>query len=282
MLEDMNKPTVFPIRGSHSVKNVVFVCELASHLAPSDLEKIVSVYERDAKLKAFLPVKVEQRGAVSIMIQSGNGPVPTAKPNNDLVGLGFNRIAPDGSAEWALNLAPNAVIVACHQYNRWVDAVGTVLPVLRQVLEVSPHIGVSTIGLQYLDEWNIAAAEGEPIAPLLFNPAAQYIPQRLMGQSGAWHNHCGYFDTSDAALPRVLVNVNVNVNADPVTGRYTAALNHAQRSFQLEPLFIGGDVEAFSAKIEQQFTSLHQRNKQLLGEVLSEAVQNQISLFAAP
>jgi uncharacterized protein (TIGR04255 family) len=277
----MNQPTVFPVRGNHSVKNVVFVCELASNLGASDLERIAAFYEQDAKLKAFLPVKIEQRGAVSITIQGGNMPVPAAKSSNDLVGLGFNRIAPDGTPEWALSLAPNAVIVACHRYECWDDAIAIVLPLLTQVLGLSPHIGVATIGLQYLDEWSIAAAEGEPIAPLLFNAGGRYIPQRMMEQQGAWHNHCGYFDTSDAELPRALVNVNVNVNADPATRRFTAALNHAQRSFQNEPLFIRENGDEFRAKIAAQFASMHQRNKQLLGEVLSESVQAQISLFPA-
>ncbi|HDR9054746.1 TPA: TIGR04255 family protein [Burkholderia vietnamiensis] len=282
MLKNMTRPTVLPVRGNHSVKNVVFVCEFASNLTSADLEKILAQYQGDSDLKSLLPVKVEQRGAISITFQAGvvGQHSPVQQESNDLVGLAFNRMAPDGGLDWGLNIQPNAVLVSCHRYDRWAPAAETAIPLLQRILGLAPHVGIATMALQYTDEWTIASAETVPIGPLLFRPNNGYIAERLMAQAGAWHCHTGWFEPSGEALPRNLANVNVNVNAQPVTNQSTVMLNHAQRAFQVEPIFLQVDETAARGKLEAQFLAMHVKNKQLLKDVLVEAVQEQIKLFA--
>lgn len=279
----MTRPTVFPVRGNHSVKNVVFVCELASNLTSVDLEKIVAQYQGDNDLRTLLPVKVEQRGAISITLQAGltANHSSVQQKTNDLVGLAFNRMGPDGGVEWSLNIQPNALLVACHRYDRWAQAAETAIPLLQRVLRLAPHVGVATVALQYTDEWTIAATETVPIGSLLFRPNNGYIAERLMAQIGAWHCHSGWFESSTGSLPRNLANVNVNVNVQPVTNQSTVTLNHAQRGFQAEPIFLQVDETAARDMLEEQFLAMHAKNKQVLKDVLVEAVQEQIKLFAA-
>ncbi|CAE6855427.1 hypothetical protein R75461_07683 [Paraburkholderia nemoris] len=273
-------PTVFPVRGNHSVKSVVFVCEVASNFGPSDFGKVLAFYEKSQHLKEFFPVKAEQRGALSIQLQAGQGKPPEVSTTNDLTGLSFSRWAPDGSQDWVLNVQPNAILVACNRYERWAPSLEVALPLLVDVLSESPQVGVGVIGLQYLDEWTFVAGKDEPAGPLIFaSDGGGLLGSRVMRETGSWHNNSGWFENGSDGLDKVLANVNVTVNLDEATRKFTASVGHVQRSFCQPPVFALADKEVMSKALTLQFQSLHTRNKELLRAILTQEAQNQISLF---
>lgn len=271
----MTIPTLFPARGNHSVKSVAFVCEFASNLSSSELETLLKRYESTPELKNSFPFKAEQRAALQSVQATATGGDPATAPSAALIGLMFSRWAPDGTQDWVVNIQQNAAVVICNRYERWRPSSELAVPLLIDLLAELPHIGVGVVGLQYLDEWTFLAGKDQPAAPLIFEDGAGILGSRVMRETGSWHNNSGWFEEDPERSRKVLVNVNVAVNFDEPTLRFTTSLGHVQRSICQAPM----SLDVASANLASEFQLLHSSNKQLLRVMLRPEVQNQIGLF---
>ena len=255
-MTDTPTHTVLPVRGNHSVKSVTFVCEFASQPGPDDFRRVLEMYNADQAFREFFPVKME--------FQVGGAPpgfqVPPSLPPGTMMGLGFNRLGPNGAPDWALNITANAVVVMCQSYDRWAPALETALLRLLQVIELMPEIGINIVALQYMDEWTIVAGGEATVGNVLFNRESGLLSTVAMSQSDSWHSHSGWFQT-ELTDRRVLVNLNVNVGFDTVSQKYTANVTHAQRSYQQAPRFFNAGSESFRDVLSAEFNLLHLKNK---------------------
>ncbi len=112
----------------------------------------------------------------------------------------------------------------------------------------------------------------------MFSADSTYIPKNALACDGLWHSHHGYFaEVAQDAGYKLLENVNVNVNEDPVSLMRSVAIVTSHKATFDAPVWKSEQALELMASV---MAELHDRNKQILRDMLASAVQKKIKLFA--
>lgn len=164
-----------------------------------------------------------------------------------------------------------------NEYNRWADFQGFVSAVL-EGLEGYAFAGrrLNSVALGYIDSFVWKDNPSLIDADKVFSSNTEYLPANVFATgSRLFHSSHGFFvDPGDAAVEALVENVNVARTQDPETGQHSFVISTEHRMVPKEPLF-GAEAKRF---VMLQLEGLHQRNKAVLANLLTEEVQQMIKL----
>lgn len=256
---------LYPSAGNHSVQNAAFAIEWLSELTPAELSAAMGVH---AELSGSLP-KLTQAAVTSFQIG------PTGQPQMLPGGVGgftFFRAASAGGISRSLEVDRMRCVAQVNDYTRW----NAVWPEVRKWLAaIIPKLGrknFTSIGIQFNDvfHWRDRIDSFNPAE--VFSAKSTLLPSGALSNKQTWHSHHGYFVNVDTPInSMVLENVNINVLD-----------NLNQRSVIISTVHKAHvnmwSWDDMNVVIDDLMEALHQRNKAVLANVLSEGAAKLISL----
>lgn len=260
-----------PIGERHAIEEVVFLIAFSRAFSAIEIGRVVEKHEL---WKSELPKLTRPQ-----IIQLAFGPEnePDVGPPPPVAPAAFQSFKRDGSIDWQFKVEDNLLSVNCLTYSRW-DAVSRqarslldkVLPI---VLDQSNR--ASSVGLQYIDTFLWGGDLEAYKADELFNKKSGFFPEKFRPVGPYWHFHQGEYDYLDQTPPkRILERVHLDaVMADNIP--------NVRIDTMLRSDFAGGadaTAKTFKNEIFEEFEALHVRNKAVLATVISEELQDQISL----
>lgn len=268
---------IIPFSDQHAIRNVLFVIEFSRPVTAVELSELKPGMPLHDALKGALP-KVTEQQQVVINLGPGVPGFPNAAVPQELGGISFERMLPNGEPEIGLNIQAGSLSLICGKYSRWAEVLGKVEEILNLVSGwLGKHkVQASSFVLQYLDEFKVFF-EGGQYGPLaeLFKTTSPYITSNFANLDGAFHSHHGFFSSPDYEIPgRLLTNINVNVAE--LAGFLNAQVQTTHKYIAHEHIKIAGE-DGFSQTLKDAYEYLHQDNKKIMRSLLTEPVKAMIS-----
>jgi uncharacterized protein (TIGR04255 family) len=257
---------LYPFAGAHAVQSAAFALEWPIEISELEITGIAGIRE---KLKQSLPdMNVLQTFTFQMMGGQSSGGTTSAIPG----GVVFSRPGPTGPAR-ALEVQRNRMVGQINDYTRWE-------PVWKEVRSwfdvVAPMLGTrqfATVGLQYNDVFHWRDTPESLDLRHVFKVGSTLLPSNVFELKHLWHSHNGYFLDQETPLKhRLLENVNVNMVED--LGQRSIVISTVHKAHV--------DVESWeelSKHLDELMSDLHKRNKENLGQLLSDDAAGKISLF---
>ncbi|MBI3530380.1 MAG: TIGR04255 family protein [Betaproteobacteria bacterium] len=266
--------TVTPAGGKHAIKNVIFALEWQTPLDPSVIAQISALHD---KFREKLPRKLDQQ-AVTINIGAVAQP-PSTPAIPQIVGVIFDRTKPDGEPEWSINVNQNILIVQCGAYSRWIPIRDEAFTYFRSILPLTlEHHPISTIGLQYTDEFAITGEFNNAPFDRIFDSKSRYIPQNASQLTDLWHNHHGFFERFEATTAhRRLTNVNVTL-VNQADRRLVQIISSHKCLLDAPTADWRKLIESQESILLTLFEKMHVLNKTIMCDLLNADIRKQIGL----
>ena len=258
-----------PINPDHAIAAVAFALNFNRPLNDGEIAKAGQI---ERAVKEFLP------GTASIGRPLPGFPLPGLPFSRFPAGIVFQRVKPDATPAWMLTAQQNFITAQCMDYTRWVDVWGRVRTWLDDLYRLvkTPDLLLTSISLQYKDQFSAAQPLDDDVLEKLFRGDSQYLPPRIFQNKELWHVGQGWY------LPAT----------EPVVGRKLNVLNIATRQtgnsivLVIDHLFrydVEGDPPLFTdrgggALIDVVMEDLHAQNKSLLRNLLNAQMVARIRL----
>lgn len=260
-----------PIGERHAIEEVVFLVAFSRAFSAIEIDRVVEKHEL---WKSELPKLARPQ---VIQVSFGVESDPDVGPPPPVAPAAFQSFKRDGSLDWQVKVENNLLSVNCLTYSRW-DAVSRQA---RSLLEkIIPLLADQTnralsVGLQYIDTFLWSGDLEAYNADGLFNRKSGFFSDKFMPVGPYWHFHQGEYDYIDESPPkRILERVHLDaVMADN--------LPRVRIDTMLRSDFAAGSDAAdksFRDEVFKELEDLHIRNKKVLATVISEELQNKISL----
>jgi len=266
-----------PINSTHSISEVVFVLQFTKYFGDSDYEKLISFED---KLKDQFS-KMEKLKGVGFKLDD-DGIKEQSITTARLMGLKFSEIAGDGSQIKMIRAEKRSIIINCYKYSRWSEVWRNIRGLLEMFTEqlISPQNPINSLALTYQDQFLLESSNNYDIFDV-FNPDTQYLNKKVLTSGPYWHLHQGWFDT-EAFSNSSILNI-LNINAASADKEHKTTIEHRGITKQTKPftnvktLFEKSD-ESKQARIDNYFELLHDKNKELLNDLLSNYMTDTIEL----
>lgn len=280
--------TIKPLGGKHAISNVLFLFEFSTPIPPHAFGGLLEGTHLHDQLIADLPRVSKQQQMVMNFPQGpgaenqffANPFAPPFAPAGAISGIAFDRVKPNGEPALSVNIQANMLIIICGEYERWA---GLWAEVKKYLTILTPWLGAakfSALSLQYTDAFKVGFPQGEAL-PLteLFNSATKFLPPTFTSVNDAFHSHHGYFSQPNFGLGgKLLTNVNVNVTETAsVFDVQIITVHKYQLSEMFSPVTESG---VLNQQMNDVFQYLHDENKAVVGDLLTEQVKEKISFNA--
>lgn len=278
-MEDLSAQRFLPINDRHAIQTVAFVVELSSAVSTQQVEEIITLHD---SIRDQLPVMQRQK-TFNVSVGFGGNPVQQVG-QEQLSGVTFDRVDSNKRREYALSVMNNLIIVNVDAYTRWDAACGIAFPLFDKVVEaLQVSRSVVAFTLEYVDLFVPADIAGRKKKGLtvskMFNRKTSFVPQNIFNTKNFWHSYHGYFAerTGDIAFD-MLNNINVTFGHD-VNRRHnlvTIACNH-RAIIQQGNVTRNDGIEGYACR-DECFTAMHDENKTIIMDLLSNGLCKQIGL----
>ncbi|MBX5181677.1 TIGR04255 family protein [Rhizobium sp. NZLR5] len=190
-------------------------------------------------------------------------------------GVLFAFLRPDGTANWSMQIGGNKIEVECNLYSRWdrvwMTAGGYLSAALAVVSQAQENLSLMMTELTVRD---VFVAQNRPYQLSQLIKVGEYLPRRVLSDGPLWHCNTGWFDDAQAGTNSHLHNLNCD--AAPANSEVAITMMHFQQKRIQEPL----SVRELSSKnfLGSEMKVLHDKNKTLLREVLTQEMLDRIGL----
>lgn len=273
-----------PINDDHAIFAVHFVLEFERPWLREDKPLIDKGYDR---WKEILPgIQERQHVVIGPQLQGGGVENSTAV----MPPLAYTSVERDGSREWELAFEGNSLRISCGKYSRWTQVWKIAQHLFQMVGQAmgDRKIGVRTIELTYEDLFLWEGKESQYKVRNLLTDRSGIIGKQTLEHGPMWHCHQGWIQKQtkwkgERYLERVHLNGHKGVlhreEKFAIGVATTTRLGHGgeKRLFTLQTEF----TELARKRREKnggRFEWMHEKNKELLGKVLTEKMQQAISL----
>lgn len=201
-------------------------------------------------------------------------PLPNDAMPGSPAGISFSNMSSDGKPLVELILYRNEIKINSYSYIRWKGFIEFIQDVSNSILTQCPNdIPVYQITLEYWDRF-ISVTPTDPWSQV-FAPGGR-LPDLSVREHGPWHAYLGWFEPFDAH--RVLINVHVDTldQSEPSGGPLRSAFIYTMVALRFE----AGTptIQAILASQANELGRLHDLSKCVTGMLLTEEMQNRISL----
>lgn len=260
-----------PINPRNAIQEAVFLVHLIRPLFEHEAAAIKKLHE---ELKEELP-KLTQQPAIQIMAASQ---VPQALP------FEMTLFGPDGGVARRVAIGGAGIAVNELLYTRWADvskrAIGYIQRVLEAIVSATASnatmpIAVRAVALQVIDRfvWTGAAADFA-IEKALVRPFDR-LPSAIWQAKNPWIAAHSKFDLTSTG--NVVDRLEVTTGMLPPDSRMVQIDNIIENQFS-KPLEPPKLITSNSAELYNIYSSLHDRNKAMLRELIVEFLRKQIGI----
>jgi uncharacterized protein (TIGR04255 family) len=265
-----------PKNKEHAIHEASFALRFSEPVAGGALDRIAAVAE---KIQRDLP---DRDTVTSVSMSHVGARYSSSEPA--VSGYIFQKRSPNSSElpEWGLRIQEDLISVSCLLYTTY-DAVWK--RVRDYFLLLAPLVTTGSrvirqISLQYTDHFIADSALDSPGVESVLNTATTLLPSHVFAKPSPWQVYQGWFEvgTEKSKLLAVL-DVTLEHFGEPVR----LVINNSL-SRDLPPdvsRHLHGEAEIGEA-IDKYFSELHQRNKDILMEVLTPEMCQRINLGLWP
>lgn len=266
-----------PVNQDHSINEVVFALQFAEDLSEDQLQ---TLRERGVE---GLP-KIEAKRGYAFEIRDEEIPTPSKAP--ELAEVLFSHYQSNGISDWRLRITRHFVSLSCFTYTRWHEVWPEALRTLRSIADtlITPQTPLKVIGLQYVDQF-IYEGGGDDYRPDdIFRTESPYLTTKAIESGPLWHVHQGWFckpysETGYQLLKDGRLLNRLNINATQLEAYHQTSISH-QMAFEFKSGVPKVDAvfDDDPSIVTVLMDYLHKDNKEVLQNLLSQSIQDQISL----
>ncbi len=246
---------------THAIEVVNFSVRLGIPIQASDISRFD---ERTENLKKLFPAINDVPG-VQIQVTPNHGQVSTAIPPLAKELMYFDT---DGQPIWVGNFQDNLVMVSCRKYSTWEKVWPDAKQRLNALLNcVDDYKPILSVDYSVTDTFYANKSEDALLARNLFKDSS-FVPQKMVHHSDPrWDISQGWFDSTDVSN-QILVRVDAKSGIENERVVASICNLHSQRfSRQMSVNDIAnGNQDPLG--IEQIFSKFHDKNKELLKQIL--------------
>lgn len=266
----MSIDNLTPISNEHAVQSIAFFLEWNEHLPSKLLLDAQKLNSRFGNLG--LPIHKTQQMAVFRF----SGQPDLNAVQHDLGGVTFSSLEPtDSNNPREVTLSRQGIVVLIKDYTRWDSVFSEVKNYIKPLLElIGTHRPLSSIGIQVTDVFLWMDDPQELNLREVFKPDG-YLPANVFNLKGLWHSHHGFLSEVSAPADAQFLE-NVNVDRIDHNGQTLIQINGVHKLNLSKPLWQSHlkNIEI----IHDAFELLHSANKKMLSALLTDGVQEKISL----
>jgi len=249
----------------HAIESMAFAVHLDGQIKGAGFRHLKS--ELGPQLKDRLPLQKEkQKVTFSFDEKTGVGAQSTAE--QEVGGLAFMHMLPDGRSETALVIEPDWIAVIWGAYRSWAENLEGAEQLLSKAFEVAQaHVKAKSLGLQYEDRffWDGSVEEFDQYS--VFRKGSHFVPLNALESGGLWHSHNGFMRGEQ------LVNLNVSLKKSKKELEIVIASNH-----RIEIGVTGFEDLFSSGNFGKRFAEMHETNKEVMQHLLSDEICERINL----
>lgn len=275
----MDLKNLHPAKADHSVLQALFAIEWANPLASAaPLSRL-----RDANLptveKDFPSPQKESRGVGVIINMTDGHQALSTTTGDELLAISFEKLNDIGAPVRFLSISRDRIVLGFNEYTRWQQVLDKAKVYFAEIMTALQGDGVEfdSIGLQYTDVFNWKDKPSSLDLNHIFNQESDYVAHNLIKSKDLCHCHHGYFENSlhQADCKKLLNNVNIEINEDDGFRKINITTTHQAKLTKNH-----NNYDHFSKTHEELLNELHQKNKSILINLLTDEVRKKINLTA--
>ncbi|MBK6998668.1 MAG: TIGR04255 family protein [Rhodoferax sp.] len=272
----MDIDLLLPFAGQHAIQSAVFALEFSTEL---DVGEIGRLRLAAKGLKNEFP-KLTDQHRTTVSFQMGPEQHPSA--SMDPGGFILERL---GSEQGQLQAQPLRVIVVSREnilivindYTRWEKFSFDISHYLTTLLKsINAQKGVSGISLQITDTFIWRSDPADLDLSKVFTIGSRYLVSNVFEPKALlWHSHHGFLvEQEDPIKFQQLDNINVSRNI--VAGTHQLQILTSHKATFPNPVY--KILDASREKIFSVLNLLHEKNKEILKNLLTDDVQLKVNL----
>ncbi|MDH4844146.1 TIGR04255 family protein [Pseudomonas sp. BN505] len=267
-----------PVHGAHAVVETVFFFEFAAPILS------------DEAIEGSLPAayadildRVDKTGSIEVSFDAAT----RLSSQREIFTYTFSNGGDEESEapEWAVRIIDGIQIsIHCTAYTRW-DAVSKQAFQFLDKLAMHAEnaLDLRSLGFKVVDQFRYEPSEGPYDLRQLCDPTSSYLARKNFESGERWHNNSGWFWAHPNG--KQILN-HLNVNSSAVAVQYKAphtyvTIDHVQvlrREEEGYALLSSVDADQFSRVVHEFFEPLHDQNKLVINDLLTEDACRRLSL----
>lgn len=206
----------------------------------------------------------------------------------DTAGILIFSLGKHGNRDWLINITPESISIHCTVYTKWED----IWPVQEKYISAifskltSSKSFLAALGMRWIDQFIHEGSAEEYRAEELLRHNSQLLTELAFQSGTRWHCHTGWFHSVSGPGVDAEVLNQLNVDSGQINQgghlRTAVTINHTQQLRADAPIdklakFLptsGAGRATLSALME----TLHDGNKQVLGDLLNDSSCKRIGL----
>lgn len=266
----MNLDLLRPFAQTHAVQSVALATEWQGELSDQTLLRVHTLAK---KFEPLLPT-VDLQKMMQISLTPAGLQAPQSFPA--LGAVVFQKTTDVGGVSHQFVVGRTNSLLTINEYSRWDPALKMAMALYAEAIPIIlADKAINAIALQYTDIFTWKDDPDLLDLSQVFQANSQYLPPNALKQKGAWHSHHGFVAAASHVAEKDRLN-NVNVNVMDVAGERTIQVTTVHRSTLEKPLRLSTD--SYLSIIESLQNKLHLDNKEMLSQLLSDAVSQKIKL----
>lgn len=251
-----------PIHKKNAIEVMGFIVTFEQPFNPATCEKFLGLKELLAS--EFPTFNRTNNLAINV---KGNQQI---EPSESVTGVLLQNNSSTGKPNWQLRVQGNNIIALCFSYDRWKEesdkAVSYILKAASSVPDDNP---VVLVALQTVDTFNdnfsTYCIDG------VLNPKSKYLTSQVLEADKLWHIHQGWFEKNEDNIK--CLNV-LKLSTTEIPDMIATVIDH-----NVQMIFEGGKSnEYLQRKLVKILGNLHERNKEIVRELLNEKQKDRIGL----
>lgn len=265
-----------PRSGEHALVEAVFGIALSQPVSP---DQFFAIANNHALWKEDLP-RVERLASMPFFL--GNT-VITPQNNVQMMGIVFDEVKRDASLSWRMKIENNMIYINCLSYDAWANVWAKAKDLiirLQQAVFLGNGTSVVSCVLQVIDAFDWSGSAEEYDAKQLFRSNEVHIMSSVLEKGPYWHHYQGWYryEGLPEGVQKTLERVSIDAAIEPTSGTCQVKFDAYQQLDLNEPVEFGAFLGA-DGSCDQLFNFLHDSNKRLLSEYISDEMARKIKLY---
>ncbi|MDP3878424.1 MAG: TIGR04255 family protein [Methylobacter sp.] len=235
---------------------------------PFNKQELQSLLRLENALKNDLP-SFNEINSINVRLEGGQ-----VTPSQEMIGVLLQCFKADGKPSIELKIEGNIIEIMCFSYDRWINVWGKAKQFLLEAIKSIDNDNKLIICvLKVVDKFLYDGDSKDYKVSDIFNQNTQLLTRNILSgeKTRLWHVFQGWFEE-----PEILNNLNISTLDS--NGKTLTTIEHdIRRQFQ-DPQIISDIKE----KLDDIFSSLHEKNKTVIKSLLNEEQLKGIGLCNLP
>lgn len=260
-----------PIAETNAIEAAAFVLVFSREFEEKEVE---ALYSLEQSLKSIL---TNYSKTSSLMVNViDNAP---AEQSQKMSGVLLQSFQENGKPNWSLRASDNIIVATCMKYDNWENVWPKACHLLLKAAQCvdSDTNSIARSVFQVVDKFIYDEKPKTYFIGDVFNPDSIYITKQAMSAGELWHVFQGWFDTladqnttKDEVLHTLKLGSSFNNEKLVALIDHTIQKNFKARTVSVKDFLAPQNVEEGSVFANQLFKELHDKNVQVLRNLLAK------------